>query len=230
MAPPVLDTSDAPIYAGNGIDRGRLIAWNVRQNLALQQVSIAVTVDGSAFARPALLHATLMQRVGVLEEDWPIWPPIRLPQAAADCWMQLARDERLSRLGTFSSLPGVALPASFNVCMTLGNAHFGLIHLLAGHTKTMRSMIGNNNLAQDEVDEGYRTVQGIQAGIIDCMKISELREIRYGGAGKWLFFGKDDACLVTDGLIGGTLKITTFYKKAEGPNKSDALYWKRKAS
>ena len=135
----------------------------------------------------------------------------------------------MQRLGTFSKLVGVTPPAMFEVECELGDANFGLIHLLAGHTKDMRGYMGTANLAMAAEDEGYRTTQGIHAGIAYCLNIANLEMILYGGLGKWIFVGKGGAFLVTDGLMGGTLKVTSFYKRAHGPNSSDKVYWKRKS-
>lgn len=230
-AAPALNDADQNIYTGAGTDRGRAISWTVTLNEAQQQVAINLTIGTQAFGRPALMHSGQLSRAGLLEEKWLVSPSTAAVAGSPNCWMRMpSRSEQLQRLGSFHKIIGITPPAVFEVECQLGNAHFGLIHLLAGHTNAMRGYIGTDNPAQDVGDEGYRTIQGVQAGIAHCLNIANLQMILYGGVGKWIFVGKGGAFLVTDGLMGGSLKVTTFYKKTGAINATDKLYWKRRGA
>ena len=113
--------------------------------------------------------------------------------------------------------------------MRLGNGRYGLIHLLAGHDDDMRGWMGNANPTQNQGDQGYRTIQGVQVGLMKRLAIAELQEIRRDVGNKWLFIGKDGACLVATQAAGKPyLTITTFYKSAGRVGGDSAIYWQRK--
>jgi hypothetical protein len=224
---PNLDDQDRVTYAGNGTDRGRSIRWELIENAARAEAKLTIEVNSSGVKYPALFPLSSLSKPSILEEDWIVAPAVAATGGSKQSWMCInTKSDQFDRIGRVAD-KAIKMPRLFDVRVPMGNANYGLIHLLAGHTNNMRKFMGTTNQAQSPQDEGYRTMQGIQMGLLERLGLRELKEIRHAIVGsKWMFSGKNGALLVTKKMPDGTFWVTTLYEK-NGASK-DKLIWKRK--
>lgn len=109
------------------------------------------------------------------------------------CMCLNTKSDQFDRVGRLVSTT-IKMPRLFDIRVPMGNAKYGLIHLLARHTNNMRKFMGTTNQASGPADEGYRTMQGM----MERLELEQLQEIGYAFVGsKWMFSGKHGALPVT---------------------------------
>ena len=229
VAGPAVLPGEVEVYAGNGIHHGRILDWRVYRNEADAEVRIAWTVGGSN-PREARMHISMLARAGVIQKSWGVLPPFRQAGTSPACWLSMpSRSDRLEWLGAFHTLPdNLAPPATFDIRMCLGNAKFGLIHVLAGHVDDMRRWTSGVANVQGEAMQAYRTILGLHRGLTELLSLSALQEIRRDDGDKWIFVGADDACLVcTRAPNAAYLTVTTLYRREGSPKGKP--YWTRRS-
>jgi len=230
-APPALNNADVVFDQGHDTHHGRALDWTVYCNTAKAEVRLLWTVGGSN-QREARLHLSMLKQNAASAEESRIFPPFTTPGRHRACWLWLpSRGEPLQNIGTFHTIGWASTPPppAFEIRMRLGTGRWGLIHLLVGHADDMRGWMGTANPTQNAGDQGYRTVQGVQRGLMERLAVGQLKQIRRDIGDKWLFIGKDGACLVATQAAGKSyLTVTTFYKSAGQVGGSSAIYWQRK--
>jgi hypothetical protein len=219
---------DVVVCFGTGVSHGRALDWRVFRNQAQAEVRIVWTV-GTSNEREARMHISLLDRVGALESHWKVLPPFRIAGCSAETWLTLpSRSDPMERIGTFHQIAWAGPPPTqFDIRMCLGNAAFGLIHMLAGHVDDMRRWTESVIQVEGEGMQAYRTMQALHVGVNELLALKNLREIRRDIGDVWIFVGADDACLVcTRAPNAAYLSVTTMYRRTRQA-KGD-LYWKRR--
>lgn len=227
-AGPAALPGDVVVYVGNGVSHGRALDWTVYRNQAQAEVRIVWTV-GASNPREARMHISMLDRAGILEQNWIVLPPYAATGGHEACWLRMpSRSDQMDRLGTFHPIAWAGPPpAVFDIRMCLGNAGFGLIHMLAGHVDDMRRWTEAVPNVPGDGMQAHRTLQALHFGLTELLTLGNLREIRRDVGDTWIFVGADDACLVCTRAPNALhLTVTTFYRRMREAKGS--LYWKRR--
>jgi hypothetical protein len=168
------------------------VSYVVKRNEAQQHVIVEVTIP----ARPApfivRFHTKLL---GGRSSDSPVSPPADFERGN---WLVLnPKSDQMQNLGTQLSNPP-PLDAMMGLTLKLGNASFGLIHMIAGHHDDLRTLtgagvaqVGGSTPEQQAEMQQYRSYLAIQAGLQQCLGISSLQAIYQDATdpSKWIFVG-----------------------------------------
>jgi hypothetical protein len=211
------------LYDGAGENHGQMVHYSVSENPAKAVVQIDYTV-GSSNNRTIAFHNSLLSKSGQ-PKYWLVKPAFG-GGATPFAWATLVMKDLPE--GSVVTKPPKA-PDAFNIVMPLGAHDFGLIHLLAGHLKDARNLMGTANPARSPEDEVYRTTQGVQKGIVDALSPRGLNAVALDEppAGSWVFLGANDVKLVVRKQSSSDYSVTTMFKGGRLRNK-DGVAWKRK--
>lgn len=208
---PVLADNDAVIFHGNGNHgwRGN-VAYRVARNEARQHAIIEVTIPQRPQPYIVRLHSGLL---GGNNQNAPVTAPI-----GGGYWHTLdTRADQMANLAQPLMNP-IAMDAQMNFSLKLGNASFGLIHIIAGHHDDLRTLTGagvaNAGGSSPETQQ-YRSFLAIQAGLQQCLGMASLQAIFRDAtnANKWIFVGlwNQKAVIVVTQKDGGVYSLTTLY-------------------
>ncbi len=214
--PPAATLEDLPgievIYTGVGMNPGHgKVTWRVTRNPKKASILFNLKLGEE---RGGQYDATLMFKMadGLIDtgqggdkEDWLVKPPFHSP--ATNVWHRinlgyLVNDDKLDDL-----------PKTLDIGVKLGNSYFGLIHLLAGHSASVRKVGPYSIPAEANPDDSqYVTMLALQAGM-QRFDNNAIRQINYDkDKGKLLIRGSHSGLIVVTRNDTGTLwTLTTIY-------------------
>lgn len=216
---PKLSNQDVVICSGSGMNPGHgKVTWEISRNAAKMDIIIELKLGeytGGAWSSQQtfkMVDGLLDTSQGGSQEDW--WLRTPTPRHA---------DREVWHTIDLKSLVGAtalgSMPPTIEIGVKLGNARFGLIHLLAGHAQAVRN-VGPFTTAttDDRRDDVYRTVLCLQAGMgrfaEDAIKL-----ITYDAtADKFLVKGSHSGLIVVTRTNGSArYAITTIYNANTQP-------------
>jgi hypothetical protein len=174
--PPALQGGPAPalsgdvsLYSGSGENRGHPnVTWNITRNAQQMDITIKLMLGTkTAGVWDSVKEFKLIDRllntnnqVAASPADWWLEAPVS-PGNHMELWHSFRLDALVgaANLGT--------LPATIQIGVQLGNAAWGLIHLLAGHATAVRNVGSGYDIkafGESQVDV-YRTVLLLQSGM-----------------------------------------------------------------
>jgi len=212
-----LSTREVPVYGGDGPNPGHPhVTWALSRNAAQAAWTLQLFLGQQRGGNwdsvlTARFHQGLLTQRGGSEKDWLVSPPAQT--GAPDVWMSLdTRRLPAGRVNRFANQGH----RTFNFVVKLGNAQFGLIHLLAGHQSTVRKAAKSQVFGTgDPRDETFRTMSLLQAGL-QRFSPQNVHEIVEAGNRKWLLSGRDCGFLVVREEGNDTYSVTTTYNRRVG--------------
>lgn len=233
VPPPRPDASPAPeiskaevaIYSGSGMNPGHgLVTWEISRNALKMDMTVLLKLGqprgGNYDSRQEfkLADGLLDTSQSGNEENWWLNAPMTTGTDKA-VWYEVD----LSRL--LGAAKPAALPATLQIGVKLGNAAFGMIHLLAGHAKSVRN-VGPHTVftTGDRRDDIYRTLLSLQSGM-ERFKTESITQINYDAANdKLLINGANHGRIVVARRPGSPrFAITTIYNTS-GPAFGNKIY------
>jgi hypothetical protein len=162
-------SGDISLYSGSGANTGHPnVTWNIIRNAKQMDITIKLMLG-----KP---KAGLWDSVQAFKLSDRLLDTNQVAASPADWWLQAPLKMELWHSFSLVTLLGAAnlgtLPATIQIGVQLGNAAWGLIHLLAGHSKAVRN-VGNNyidfNLQGDELNHHevniYKTMLLLESGM-----------------------------------------------------------------
>ena len=214
---PALANADVPIYAGWGINPGHgKVTWDICRNAAKMEMTILLNFGdfiANAWAstkRFRMIDGLLDLAQGGNKRDWWLGTPMpRFPSKLV--WHSFS----LVNLVGPAGLGGA--PAVIDIGVKLGDAAFGLIHLLSGHPDAVLK-IGDNPVASSQdipKDNELRAIVSLQAGMPRFTE-DRIRRVNYDPVeDKFLIQGAFSGFIVIRRLPGDPrYAVTTLYNKA----------------
>lgn len=196
---PVVSAAEVEIYSGSGNNPGHgLVTWRISRNAARADMTIVLNLGqnrGGAYDSTQsfkMADGLLDTAQGGNKENWWLNAP-----------MHTGGDKAVWHSFNLQALLGPAglgtLPASLDIGVKLGNAAFGMIHLLAGHAASVRN-VGPHKVFStgDQRDDVYRTLLSLQSG----MKRFETDQINQ------MFFDATADKLLIRGSHSGLIVVT----------------------
>ena len=219
---PPLSQADIPVYSGSGNNPGHgpghgPVTWEITRNAARMDITIKIMLGvKTGGAWNSVQEFKLIDRLldttqpAVSKEDWWLKAPVS-PGNDMELWHSFKLDTLVgaTNLGT--------LPATIQIGVQLGNAAWGLIHLLAGHADAVRN-IGPYTIEAfgDNKVDVYRTMLSLQSGMRRFDNASITHIYHDPTKNKLLIKGSNAGMIVvtqTNAQINGSplYSITTIY-------------------
>ncbi len=162
-------SGDVSLYSGSGENSGHAdVTWDITRNAQQMDITIKLMLGKkTAGVWDSEQEFKLIDRllntnqVAASPADWWLEAPVS-PGNHMELWHSFRLDTLVggaANLGT--------LPATIQIGVQLGNAAWGLIHLLAGHAKAVRNVGKEYDIeafGENKVDV-YRTVLLLQSGM-----------------------------------------------------------------
>lgn len=217
--PPRLSRAEVTIYEGAGQNPGHgMIDWTVSRNAAKADLTVRIGINKVGGAYGSLLFYKAAD--GLIDnpqpgqkEDWWVTAPGRVT-ADKHVWFALDTTKLPLDRSRLAVLPDPVI----RIGVKLGNAAFGLIHLLSGHNKSVRA-VGSHKVetSGDRRDDIYVTILSLQTGL-KRFAPENLKSIRSDPTHtKLQLKGSDSGFVVLTRQPGATrYSITTIYNTASG--------------
>jgi hypothetical protein len=217
--PQALPDVDAPIYNGWGMNPGHgKVTWEIFHNLAKMELTIVlkfgdfVANSWDSVKRFRMVDGTLNLGQGGNRRDWWLGSPFKA-NPNIEVWHSFSLINLVGPAG-LGGAPGV-----IDIGVKLGDAVFGLIHLLSGHSDSILK-IGTLTVTKADIpkDNELRTIVSLQAGMARFDEAS-IRRIRYDVTeDKFLIEGAFSGFIVLRRMPGDPrYAITTMYNKNPKP-------------
>ena len=212
---PKLSAAEAPIYSGSGDNPGHdPVAWTITRNAAKAELTITLNLGAKTAGQYAATHIFKLAD-GLLQtgnendqENWWINAPMTGAGADKAVWHSLD----LSAMAT-RDIEGIVLPAKIEIGVKLGNARYGLIHLLAGHSKSVRN-VGTYSIDTKGIKgvEAYVPMIALQSGMQRFAR-EQITRINYDShRNKFLLQGQYSGLIVVTRTPGSPrYALTTHY-------------------
>lgn len=213
--PPALALDALPalavIYEGSEMNPGHgLVTWKVSRSQRKAYIHFDIKLghnQGGAYdSCLEFKMADGLLDVGQPDPkcDWLVGPPMR--GATANVW------HRIRLIDLLGGGKPASLPDTIDVVVKLGNAAFGLIHLLAGHSQAVRNIGPYTIPAQtDKDDNKYVTLLALQSGMAR-FENNYIRQINFDdGKRKLLIRGAHNGLIVLTEVQGSLWSLTTIY-------------------
>ena len=215
---PKLSAAEVPLYSGSDINPGHgLVTWEITRNAAKADMTITlnlgVKTGGQYDATHVFKLADGLLQVGAAndQENWWINAPFSRGVDKA-VWHSLDLAGMATR-----AIPGVALPGQIDSGVKLGKARFGLIHLLAGHARSVRN-VGAYSIDTDGIKgvDAYVPMLALQSGMRRFDQ-AQITRINYDSArNKFLLQGQYSGLIVVTRTPGSPRHaITTLYNTTD---------------
>jgi hypothetical protein len=222
---PNIPNLEVAVYSGSGTNPGHgQVTWEITRNAARLDMTIKVMLgvkmggNWSSVQEFKLADGLLDRTQPGAKEDWWLNAPLS-PGGDKALWHSFKMDALVSahNLGT--------LPPTLEIGVKLGNAAFGLIHLLAGHASSVRN-VGPYKVESsgDRSDDVYRTLLALQSGM-QRFKTESIREMYHDPIkDKLLIKGSDSGLIVVTRKPGDPrYAITTVYN-TQSPVFGNKIY------
>jgi len=216
---PKLSSAEVPLYSGSGDNPGHgLVTWTITRNAAKAEVTftlnLGVKTAGQYDATHVFKLADGLLQIGAQndQENWWINAPMTGAGADKAIWHSLDLASMATR-----AIPGVVLPAKIEIGVKLGNSRFGLIHLLAGHAKSVRN-VGAYSIDTEGIKgvDAYVPMIALQSGMRRFAQ-EQITRINYDNArNKFLLQGQYSGLIVVTRTPGSPrYAITTLYNTTD---------------
>jgi len=211
--PVVISNADVPIYTGWGINPGHgKVTWEIYRNAAQMELTILLKFGDfianawNSVKKFRMVDGTLNLGQGGQKRDWWLGSPApRYPNP--ETWHSFS----LVNLVGPGGLGGA--PAVIDIGVKLGDAAFGLIHLLAGHSDAVVN-IGTDSVATSTLpkDNELRAIVSLQVGL-RRFEEDQIKRINYDPIeDKFLLQGQFSGLIVLRRIPGDPrYAITTIY-------------------
>lgn len=215
FVPVVISNADVPIYAGWGINPGHSkVTWDIFRNAAKLELTIALKF-GDFIANAwgsvktfRMVDGTLNLGQGGLKQDWWLGSPT--PRSAnPEIWHSFSLVNLVGPGGLG------AAPAVIDIGVKLGNAAFGLIHLLAGHSDSIVNIGTYSTMSSANAKENeFRAIMSLQSGLRRFDQ-DQIRRVNYDPIeDKFLLQGQFSGLIVLRRMPGDPrYAITTIFNK-----------------
>ena len=219
FVPVALAGQDQPVYSGSGMNPGHgKVTWTITRNIAQMELTILlqfgdfIANSWTSVKRFRMIDGTLALAQAGQKCDWWLGPPSpRLPNS--EVWHSFSLVNLVGPAG-LGGAPGV-----IDIGVKLGNAAFGLVHLLAGHSDSILK-IGTHTVATSDIpkDNEWRAIVSLQSGMAR-FDAAAIKRINYDVAeDKFLIQGDFSGFIVIRRLPGEPrYAVTTLYNKAPKP-------------
>ena len=176
-----LSQAERLIYEGSGQNPGHgSIEWRITRNAAMADITIWIGIDKVAGDYRSQLRFKMADGLidvsqGGPQSDWWVKAPYRTgPDALV--WSAIDTNTLPLNKSGLGTLGGKVI----EIGVKLGDARFGLIHLLSGHNKSVRA-VGHERIERtgDTRDDVYVTMLSLQAGL---KRFSASNLVRIGSA------------------------------------------------
>lgn len=222
---PKLSAAEVPLCSGSGNNPGHgQVTWTVTRNAAKAEVTITLNLGAKTGGQYDATHvfrlADGLLQVGAPtdSENWWINAPFSSAGGDKAVWHSLD----LASMATKTD-PSFVLPAKIEIGVKLGNARFGLIHLLAGHARSVRN-VGAYSIDTEGIKgvEAYVPMIALQSGMRRFAR-EQITRINFdNAANKFLLQGQYSGLIVVTRTPGSPrYAITTLY------NTTDTAFGKR---
>lgn len=207
-----LDDKKISIYKGSGKNPGHgWVKWEISRNPAkaviLIEIKLGQETGGSydSVQKFAMADGLLDTPQNSEKENWWLSAPLKR-YASRQTWHEIDLRNLIGR-----SKPA-GLPDTLQIGVKLGNAAFGLIHLLAGHASSVRASGPYKVLSTGGGDDVYRTMLLLQAGM-ERFKFDSILKITYDATlDKMLLKGSHSGLIVLQRIGNGPrFGITTMF-------------------
>lgn len=227
VKPPKLSSKAVAIYSGNGNNPGHgQVTWEISRNEAQMDMTIKIMLGELRGGNYDSVQIFKMAD-GLLDtaqagnkEDWWLNAPAKVATERA-CWHEI---DLAVLLGAGKP---AGLPPKLEIGVKLGNAAYGLIHLLAGHAKSVRN-VGPYSIQiekdDDPKDNIYHTLLSLQTGM-KRFATNDITQIYHDAAkDKLLIKGKYSGLIVVTRMAGDPrFAITTLYNTSS-PTFGNKIY------
>jgi hypothetical protein len=226
---PKISSAEIAVYSGSGMNPGHeQVTWEITRNAAQMDMTIKLMLgyctagNWGSVKHFKVVDGLLNTSQGGAKEDWWLNAPLTV-----------SADKALWHSFNLGALIGAhnlgTLPATIEIGVKLGNAAFGLIHLLAGHDKAVRN-VGPYTVASlgEANDDVYRTMLSLQSGMrrFDNLTIAEIHHDP--AKDKLLIKGTESGFIVVTRTAGSPrYAITTVYN-TQSPTFGNKIYAKTK--
>ncbi|MGI4756298.1 MAG: hypothetical protein ACRYGF_05540 [Janthinobacterium lividum] len=226
---PLLD-AEVVVVSGHGDhDRAGHLQYTLSKNEAKVDAKLEVKLDRKSTPYTVRLHPGLI--TGATSNS-------QIAAPFGNCWHTIqTKTDAMERGGVLITDPA-PLPRAVKFGLKLGNAKFGLVHVMAGHFSDLRSF--TSGVAQVAGMEEYRSFLAMQSGLQACLSPESLQAMyrETDRADKYVFVGlwSGKAVIVATRFDAADQRfdITTLYigdpGKAPAPmgTRRYKTAWKRK--